>query len=176
MANTNLVTVSGEEIVVDESSIAGPVGIAYVLGQSAVGVSVGNVTTEAVLATVTIPAGIMGRNGRLIIHSNWTMTNGANDKTMRIRLGGVSGTAFLQSLQTTQATYSDVRWIANRNSFASQVGTVLAVSPLAVSTSALITGTIDTSAETTLVFTGQKESGSDTLTLESYCVQLLYGA
>ena len=172
---TNLVTNSGEGIVVDESAIAGPVGVPYVLGQSAVAASVSNTTDEEVIATVTIPAGVMGLNGRLLIMSNWTITNGANDKTMNIRLGGLLGTAFFTSLQTTQATYSDIRWIANRGSAASQVGTVLAASPLAVSTNALVTGTINTAVEQTLVFTGQKEVGTEVLTLSSYCVLLLRG-
>jgi hypothetical protein len=172
---TNLVTASGESIVFDESPLAG-IGMPYVIAKSGSALSVGSTTAETVLATVDIPGGTMGPNGWLIVYSSWTITNGSNDKTVRIRLGGIGGTAFLQSLQTTQATISDVRWIANRGSQASQVGPILALSPFAASTDALITGTIDTSAATTLVFTGQKESAGEVCTLSSYLVQVVYGA
>ena len=38
------------------------------------------------------------------------------------------------------------------------------------------TAAADTSAATSLVITGQKGTGTDTLTLQSYLVELLYGA
>lgn len=148
-----------------------------VLGQSSVAVSCGADTTEDALATVTIPAGAMGANGRLRITTVWTMTNSANNKTMRVRLGGIAGTIYMTSTQTAQATLRDQREISNRNAQNSQVGAMSGTSGgFGLSTSAVVTSAVDTTADTTVVVTGQKASAGEALTLESYMVELLYSA
>jgi hypothetical protein len=144
-------------------------------GQSSVGASCGADTTEDVLANITVP--FFGANGRLRITTLWTMTNSGNNKTMRVRLGGASGTIYMTSTQTTQATLKDMREIGNRNSASSQVGGMPGTSGgFGLSTTAVVTSTVDTSAGTVLVISGQKANSGETLTLESYCVELLYAA
>lgn len=146
-----------------------------ILGVSGVASSAGANTTENVLATVTIPAGMMGPNGLLRIYSLWSYTNSANNKTLRIRLGGAGGTQALAITQTTSTHMSDIRFIQNANAQNVQVfhdrGSIPVGGGTASGTN--VSAAIDTSAATTLVFTGQKASSGETLTLSSYLVELL---
>lgn len=152
-----------------------PKGNVIVLAKSAVPVSAGANTNENVLATITIPANAMGPNGSVRIWTSWTYTNGADDKTPRIRFGGASGTVYFSTTATTTATVSTVTTISNRGAANSQVGNLNAASPFQASTGALITSSVDTAADTTVVITGQKENSANTLTLESYLVELIPG-
>lgn len=144
-----------------------------ILGSSAVAVSGAADTAENILATVTIPAGAMGLNGILRIYHNWTYTNSANNKTPRVRLGGIGGTVYASDVFTTTATWNDFRVIQNRGAANSQVGSKSSSGIFASSTAAAITSAIDTSAATTLVFTAQKATGAETMTLEQYMVELI---
>lgn len=128
---------------------------------------------ETALATVTIPAGAMGLNGGLMIVSAWTFTNSANVKTLRVRLGGIGGTAFLSTGPTTNVTFMDIRHIRNRGSMSSQIGSLSGSAPIGLTSNTFITGAIDMSVAQDLVFTGQLALNSETLTLERYEVWLL---
>jgi hypothetical protein len=152
-------------------SITGVSGVPYVLGASGVAVSGAADTNENTLATITIPANAMGASGVLRIDTLWTHTNSANNKILRVRLGGGAGTAYAAFTVTTVATTHGFTIIYNRGVANSQVGTSTA--PSATSGSALITSAVDTTSATTIVITGQKASAGETLTLESYCVELL---
>jgi hypothetical protein len=145
------------------------------LGASAAAASHTGDTAETVLATVTIPANCMGPNGVLRIRSSWSYPNNANVKTIRARLGGLTGTTYFASAPTTTATYSDLRSISNRGATNSQVGSAPTASQIVASASALPTSAIDTTAATTLVFTAQCANAADTITLESYQVEVLKG-
>lgn len=145
-----------------------------ILAQSSVAATAPADTNENILATVTIPAGAMGANGRLRITTQWTVTNSGNNKTLRARLGGIGGTAYLSSTQTTVATVRDQREIGNRNSQASQVGALISGGGFGTTSNAAVTSTVDTSAETTVVITGQKATAGEALTLESYIVEMMF--
>ena len=71
---------------------------------------------------ITLPAGAMGPNGVLRITTLWSYTNSANNKTLRVRLGGLSGTAFQANVVTASNIGVMQRTIQNRNSQASQIG------------------------------------------------------
>src|SRR5687767_4986995 len=58
-------------------------------------------TDETVVATVVIPGGLMGTNGRLRVTSLWTWPNSANSKTVRVRFSGLSGTQVNAGVGTT---------------------------------------------------------------------------
>ena len=93
---------------------------------------------------------------------------------MRVRLGGIGGTAYLSGTTSGTAQCGNVVYIANRNSASSQVGGVPGVaSGLGGSATALATGAVDTTSDTTLVITGQLATGTDTISLESFVVELL---
>lgn len=147
-----------------------------VLAASAVAASHTGDTSETVLATVPAPAGGMGPNGALRITTQWSYTNSANNKTLRCRLGGLSGAAVFAPFATTTATAVIQRLLQNRNSQSSQVTFQAGTINSFTTGSAVATPAVDTSIAQDLVFTGQLANAGDAVTLESYLVELLYGA
>ena len=152
-------------------------GLWWPLASSAVGVSCPADTSEDILATITVPAGAIGANGQLRIWQLWSCTNNANSKTMRVRLGGVSGTQFLNAGVASIASWQNVTIIRNRNSQSSQIGYANNQgTPFAITTTTNQTGAVDTSASQDIVISGQKGTAGDALTLEAYMVELYYKA
>jgi hypothetical protein len=144
-----------------------------IIGASAIGWSHTGDTAEFGLRTVSIPA-LMGANGILRITTLWSMTSSANNKTPRIRLGGAAGTQFLSPVITTSASYSESRLIRNRGVTNSQVGTRTdSVATAGGTGNPPTTGAIDMSIAQDLVFSGQLANSGETITLESYLVELL---
>lgn len=154
-------------------------GVPDIVAQSATSVSVGAVTTETTLATITIPANAVGPNGWVKVIHSVTVTNGANNKTHRVRVGGIAGTAICDATLTTSNGATRVTLIANRNSASSQVGLAPAGNNSGAPgqfTSGYPTSTVNTASAWDLVITGQKANSGDTLTLEAYQVIVCYGA
>lgn len=149
----------------------------YVLAQSGVPLSVGAVTTETALATVTVPAGALGPNGYLVIYSLWSNNNSVNNKTFNIRLGGIAGAQALSIFNTANLFASTARYVISANSQSSQkfmpIGQPLTFTQ---GSSAVITSSVNMASAWDLVFTGTKAVAGDTLTLESYQVLVCYGA
>jgi hypothetical protein len=145
------------------------------LAASAVAVPLTGTTNETALATVSIPAGSMGLNGAVQVSTAWSITSSANNKTMRVRFGGVSGTQYLASALTTNTTLGDIRTIRNRGAANSQVGMLSATNPggYGNTSNAITTGAIDTAAAVDVVISGQLASAAETITLEAYEVWLL---
>lgn len=150
-------------------------GGVQVLAKSAVAVSCPADTSEDTLATITIPAGAMGPNGLVRIHTRWSWTNGASNKTVRVRFSGAAGTVYTTGSVTTNNGAALLTEIANRNSAASQVGSVILEGSIGFSAQPVVTSSVDTTVATTVAITGQKASAGDALTLESYLVELVYG-
>lgn len=148
----------------------------YVIGASAVAVPLTGTTSETVLATIAIPAGAMGPNGQIRVTTLWSPTNNANNKTMAVRLGGLSGTLFQQAVQANVTHQQNHCRFGNRNSASSQVGASLLGFGWNANTSAVVTATVNTANAQDLVITGTLASSGDTLTLESYLVELFYQA
>lgn len=141
------------------------------LDESNVAANLTGTLTETIIATTTLP--ILQANDVLRIETLWSTPGGnANNKTMRIRLGGIGGTQYLNLVNTTQLTFWEIRTIANRNSLSSQVGRSTGAG-MGNSSGAAVTSAVDTSVSTTLVFTGQLANTGDTITLERYLVELL---
>lgn len=155
-----------------DGSTWGLVGGLCVLAHSGVAVSAGAVTTEETLFSMTIPGGSMGPNGALRVTTLFTTTNSANNKTMRIKLGA---TAFAAQVGTTNATFENIpQTIRNRGSEASQVTFPTANAHTGTATgSAITTGTENTAIDLVLSITGQKATGAEVLTLESYTIELI---
>lgn len=146
-----------------------------VIAKSGVKVDRTGDTNEAIMGTIAIPAGAMGPNGALRITTTWSCTNSANNKTPRIRLGGISGSQILAATFTTQGAHIQ-RLLQNRGSAASQISSFGASSANSFTNASPATFTVDTSIAQDLVITGQLALGSETLSLESYLVELAYGA
>lgn len=148
-----------------------------VLAASAVAVTHTGNTSETALATITIPAGAMGPNGVLRVTALTTNNNNANIKTTRFRWDTISGTDFLGYATTTNVTHQPQRTIWNRNSASSQISVPAGITnPFAAISIAPATAAINTAVATTFVITGQLANAADTVTLESYLVEIFYKA
>lgn len=151
-----------------------------VLGQSGVAQTVTAASTaEEVLAQVAIPAGALGINGSIRVKSMWTGTNNANVKTTRYRLGATAlgGSAFFAHTSglTSQRTFTPPEvLIWNRGVANSQVAfSVTSGGAVVSSGNDVAPFTEDTSLPLIVSITGQKATGSDTLTLEAWTIELL---
>lgn len=144
------------------------------LASSAVAVSGTAVTTEEVYATITIPAGAMGPNGTLRINMLWSSSLAGGSKNLKIRLGGIGGVDFLSNnITTTNMSTTVQNDISNRGNESSQVGRGLTLTSFGGTANPVVTASINTAISQTLLLLGQKSVAADTLTLESYSVELL---
>lgn len=142
---------------------------AIVIAQSAVASPITGTTTETTLATITVPANVMGANGRIEITTMWSTTNSANNKTLRVKFGSLT----MQSIvMTTNASIQVTAIIANRNNTASQVASPNSSTGTGATTNAVQTASIDTTAAVTILITGQLANTGETITLEAYSVKL----
>lgn len=147
-----------------------------VLAKSGAAVSGAADTNENTLATITVPAGALGANGQLRVRAHFTQTNSGNNKTYRFRFSGAAGTV----LATTVSGAADFNTfdfaIANQNATNAQRsfghGAYNADTPV-VADGTNTTAAIDTTAQTTLVITGQKASAGETITLQAYTVEIV---
>ena len=115
-------------------------------------------TAETTLLTIPIKGGLMGLGTRLQELAFFAMTNNANVKTFRAKIGGSTiATATSSSLATTAFNF----WLLNRNSLSSQYnGNATSFA-------------IDTSVDFDLVITGQLANATDTLTLSALTLEAL---
>lgn len=144
-----------------------------VLAASSAAVSCAADTAENTLATITIPPGAMGIDGILRITAQWTFTGSTNSKTWRVRFSTLAA----QDNGTTSASVTSLRSmteIRNVNAANAQKSSSysLTIAGSAPST-APGTAAIDTTAAVTMTITGQKGSAGETLTLDSYTVELI---
>lgn len=157
---------------IDAAAIAaGSGGIPYVIAASAVAVATTGDTNENTLATITIPGGAMGANGIVRITTVSSHTNSGNTKILRIKYGG---TTFASLSVTTSVTVRHTLNIFNRNATNSQVGQSTSIA-FGTSAGAATTASINTTAAVTILITGQNGLGSETITLESYLVEVIKG-
>jgi len=121
-------------------------------------VSLTGTTTETTLLTIPINGRIMGLRGRLVESAVFTMTNNANNKTFRAKIGGSTiATGTSSNLYSTRLDF----WLLNRNSQSSQYNN---------NTTSFA---IDTSVDFDLVITGQLANAADTLTLSALTLEAL---
>ena len=126
-------------------------------------------TLATTLAIITIPAGLIGANGKLKIYPLWATTNNANIKTLRLNIGGMlCSTMVSQSIPNN----SGLLIIRNINSESVQKCSSGLVAGIGASGGSIASNTIDTTAATTITITGQLAVGTDTLTLEDLFVEL----
>lgn len=151
----------------------GGVGLksAGVIAQSGAAVSHTGDAAEFTLATIPIPAGTLGANGQLRLWTVWSVTNSANNKILRARVGA---TAIQSVTLTTTLTAQLYYALYNRGVTNSQVGFVnFTSSPFGTNTNAVNTYALDFSQAQTLTITGQLANSGETVALEAYCVEVL---
>ena len=151
-------------------------GVWRVIANSGVRVTHTGDTAETTLATINVPAGAMGPNGAVRIWVLYSWTNDASNKTPRIRWNGTAGTIIHGFTATTSNGEQLMITIRNRNSEASQVMQTAAYAGLGNLTSAPLTDTVDTTAVVPIVIRGILADGTDSISVEGYTVEVLYGA
>jgi len=132
--------------------------------------SLTNSTSSVTLATITIPAGLLGANGKLKIYPLWATTNNVNQKTLRAIFSG-STCSTMTSLSVPNN--SGLVIIRNTNSESAQKCSSGLVAGIGSSLGSIAVLTIDTTAATTLVITGQLAVGTDSMTLEDLFVEVV---
>lgn len=153
-------------------------GVPEIFAQSTVAQTVGATTTDTVLATISFAGGEIGPNGHIYVFTQWTTNNSANNKNLRIRVGGAAGTAMMEFTNTTHVGAARLTVISNDNSQSAQKCKMPAANAIGFGqyTSAGTTASVNTAAAWDLVISGNKANSGDTLTLESYSVIVCYGA
>lgn len=153
-------------------------GAGILLGQSGAAVSHTGDTTETVLATIAVPANLLGKNGQIVVRVAFSRNgSGTATSTQRVRFGasgaGVAGVSLSSgTLSTALLTGSGMVVIANTNATNSQVTSLSSVNlytPYTTSSAAATAG-IDTTAATEVAITGTLVNIADTITLVSYQV------
>lgn len=145
-----------------------PAGYPKSAGKSGVAVPLTGSTSETTLATIVIPGGSLGANGRIEIDTIWSYTNSANNKIMRVKFGA---TTYTQITATTTASCRLSTLIWNRSA-TSQVAYTSVASGFGPSTGTIVTGSSDTNGDVSVTITGQLASGAETMTLEAYGVRI----
>ncbi len=140
-----------------------------VLAQSAVPEAHTGTTALTTKVTVPVPADIMGMNGRLRITVALSFTNNANAKALQVYLGG---SALAISTQTTNLTARLQFEIANRGAGNSQIIT----NNFGATPFAFTAGAVNTLVDEDLTLRCQLANAGDTITIESYLVEVLPGA
>jgi len=133
-------------------------------------VSLTGSTSVVTLATITIPAGLMGANGKLKIYPLWSTTNNANAKTLRALFGGSTCSTMVSQ---SNPNNSGLLIIRNTNSESAQKCSSGLVAGIGASFGSIASITIDTTAATTITLTGQLAVGTDTMTLEDLFVEVV---
>ena len=115
-------------------------------------------TSETTLLTITIPAALMGLIGRLNFASFFALTNNANNKTIRAKIGANSlNVASAASLNATGFNF----WLLNLNSATAQRNNNAAFFA------------IDTTVSMDLIITGQLANAADSMTLNALTLELI---
>lgn len=141
-------------------------------GASGVASASTNVITEESLASIALPALNGGSAVRIQFHVS--CTNNVNAKTMRVRYGGAAGTILIATSVASGTGFGFWMTLQNRGATNSQYLNIGADAfhPLGSSGPGQ-TFSIDTSAAASLVISSQKGTGTDSLSLESYLIEVL---
>lgn len=137
--------------------------------------SVTGTVADTALATISIPGGLMGPNGRIEIDAYWTFTNSANNKSLRMWWNGLGVTLVGGINLTTTSSYRESRFIQNQNSPSSQISLndAFGNGGFAAATAAAVTATVNTNSPVNLVLSGTLANAADTITLAAYSVRLV---
>lgn len=128
-------------------------------------------TSETTLATLTLPANIMGVNGVVRVMLLWSATNNANNKTVRFKFGG---STFYAVAITTGVMCQAIVEVPNRNNASSQVGAQSAFNGVGNGGAAVITAAVNTANAVTMLITGELANSADTITIEAYSLEVLH--
>jgi hypothetical protein len=130
-------------------------------------------TNETVLATITIPPSTIGANGQIKLNVFWNITNSANSKTIKARLGGIGGTALFTGVMTTIANVWSTSILISQNATNSQnTFTLVSRGTDGLITTGAVTSSLDMTQSQSLVLTGQLANTGETITVLGYTVEV----
>ena len=127
-------------------------------------------TSATTLATFTIPAGLIGTNGKVKFYPLWSNTNNANNKTLRVVLN--SWTTVYTAVSLNSVHNSGLLILRNFNSETTQRMSSGMAAGLGSTTGSVAAPTIDTTVPVTVTVTGQLANSADTMTLEGLFVEI----
>lgn len=143
-----------------------------VLAQSAVEIVVTNVTTDTIAKSITIPGGLLGPDGGLIIETDWVCTNNANAKSVKVWANGLSANEFLGQSLASQAAYRQSLFVVNKGATNSQVTTNWG--GFTTSTADYhLNRAVDTSVNWTIDLLASPTVATDSITLKYYSIILV---
>lgn len=152
-------------------------GASGLLAKSGAAVAHTGDALEFTFATVTIPANTLGANGVLRVSSLWSMTGSANNKTFKHHLGGVGGTSIgggvMAAVGITGLRVDITLIAANATNAQNAISMAARGSDSLVTEANVIATSVDMTASTTLVLTGQLTTTSETITLLGYVVEYI---
>ena len=116
------------------------------------------IAAETTLLTVSIPASLMNKRGRANVIVLLSLTNNANNKTVRVKIGGQTVVA---TTSTNQSVLGFSGWLLNLNSETSQ------------KTASAVSFTIDTTIANDFAITGQLAYPGDSVTLTAVSLEII---
>lgn len=116
--------------------------------------AVGGTLNEVILASYVLPGNYLSANGSLAIETEWLTQNTAAAKTVRVRLGGIGGVAYLSSSLSNNVTAHALTtiWAAGAHQ---QYGFPSSLSPWGANSGGEYSSSVDTTQDQTIVITGQ---------------------
>lgn len=159
----------------DARAICAAISTWHLIAKSGAAVVHTGTTSSTALVTVTVPAGAMGPTGILRVTLVWSCSNTGNNKSLACLFGG---NHFRTIAQTTNISNREQFQIQNRNSQAAQVGHYNSASVGGWNPAAFahVTSSVNTANAADLIVYGVLANAADTMTIESYSVELLYGS
>ena len=127
-------------------------------------------TSATTLATITIPAGLIGVNGKVKFYPLWSNTNNANAKTLRVVLNGA--TTVHTATSQNSVHNSGLLILRNFNSETAQRMSSGMAAGLGSTTGSIAATTVDTTVPVTVTVTGQLANSADTVTLEGLFLEV----
>jgi hypothetical protein len=118
---------------------------------------------EIVAATITIPAGALGPNGRLSVDSSQTNNTAAGNKMFRIRYSGAAGTVLSTQTASTAASSGVVATLRNMGSAALQAieSYVTSAGAATAGTNTVFTTNDTAAGATTVVYSLEKATATN---------------
>ncbi len=143
-----------------------PIGEYLLYSKTAAESSHTGTTNETLIRSIPIPALTLRNNGTIRGQITWSFTNSADDKVLRVRLGGIAGTAFVSRTVTTNAAGIIEFTVSNRDAANSQIGGPAVGVGIGENNSVAVTSSVDTTAATTLDITAQLENAANAITIQ----------
>lgn len=128
------------------------------------------ITSETTLLTIPVNGGVIGANGKLIIHAIFSFTNNANQKILRFKY---NSTVVWTATATTGTTVACAVPVHNINSEAVQKIATGVQSGYGLTSSAVLQTAVDTSVDFNVVVTGRLADSADTLRVEAIFIEVL---